>query len=89
MRFVLIFLFILVGCNTEEKEVSKVPTGKGKIYGQLNERETPCKLKNVEKSDLLEKGWVCVYDHPKSKFDDRVSICYECTCPQIVYCDIR
>ena len=40
MRFVLIVLFILVGCNTEE-EVSKVPTGKGKIYGQLQERDTP------------------------------------------------
>ena len=49
-----------------------------------------CALRRVEKDPNSEDmGWVCVYDHPKSKVDDRVSVCYECMCPKRVYCDNR
>ena len=56
----------------------------------MNERPYLCALKKVEKDKNSEDmGWVCVYKHPKSKVDDRVSVCYECMCPKRVYCDNR
>ncbi|MBO01724.1 MAG: hypothetical protein CMG35_03690 [Candidatus Marinimicrobia bacterium] len=89
MKYVFILLILtLAGCNTETHE-SNIPTGKGKVHGELNKRETPCRLRTVEKSTDLENHWVCVYDHPKSEIDDRVTICYECKCPKKVYCDLR
>ena len=92
MRVIIFTLIIsLVGCNpvSEEPDPVKVPSGKGKIHGELNKRNTPCRLRAVEKSIDLENHWVCVYDHPKSQIDDRVTICYECKCPKKVYCDLR
>lgn len=60
-----------------------------KIY-RMNERPYMCALRRVEKDPNSDaKGWVCVYAHPKSKTDDRVSVCYECMCPKRVYCDNR
>tara|TARA_B100000085_G_scaffold251412_1_gene248415 strand:- start:356 stop:622 length:267 start_codon:yes stop_codon:yes gene_type:complete len=88
MRVTFIVLLLLVACNPTP-EVPKKWTGKGKIHGELNERLSPCRLKAVEKSTDLEDHWVCVYDHPKSEVDDRVTICYECKCPKTVYCDLR
>ena len=81
---------LLVSCNVgKDDENSNIPTGKGKIYGEMNKRETPCRLREVQKSTDLENHWVCVYDHPKSEIDDRVTICYECKCPKKVFCDLR
>ena len=60
-----------------------------KIY-RMNERPHLCSLRHIEEDPNSEdKGWVCVYKHPKSKVDDRVSVCYECMCPKRVYCDNR
>lgn len=92
MRVIILTLIIsLVGCNpvSEEPDPAKVPSGKGKVHGELNKRQTPCRLRAVEKSTDLENHWVCVYDHPKSQIDDRVTICYECKCPKKIYCDLR
>tara|TARA_Y100000589_G_C26654927_1_gene427546 strand:- start:165 stop:434 length:270 start_codon:yes stop_codon:yes gene_type:complete len=84
----LVILVTLIGCNPVT-EVPKEYSSKGKIHGELNKRLSPCRLKAVEKSTDLEDHWVCVYDHPKSEIDDRVTICYECKCPKTVYCDLR
>ena len=92
MRVIILALVLsLVGCNpvSEEPDSAQVPSGKGKIHGELNKRNTPCRLRAVEKSTDLENHWVCVYDHPKSQIDDRVTICYESKCPKKVYCDLR
>ena len=60
-----------------------------KIY-RMNERPMLCSLRKKEKDENSEDmGWVCVYKHPKSTVDDRVSVCYECMCPKRVYCDNR
>ena len=74
MKYVFILLILtLAACNTETHE-SNIPTGKGKVHGELNKRETPCRLRTVEKSTDLENHWVCVYDHPKSEIDDDFSL---------------
>ena len=62
---------------------------KGNIY-RMNDRPSLCRLRKTEEDmNSEEKGWVCVYDHPYSETDDRVSICYECRCPKKVYCTQR
>lgn len=78
--------FLTTGCK--EKEVpSKVPTGKGN--GTFNEREVMCRLRKVEPSTNLEDAYECVYDHPKSDIDDRVTVGMSDMCPNEIYCDKR
>ena len=85
----LILLAFLVGCNNEEAK-SKVPTGKGKIYGKLNERKIPCRLVKIERTDVFTRGAVqCVYDHPQSDGHDRVTVGQHYMCPKKIYCDKR
>ena len=46
----------------EEAQFQKLSTGKGKIYGKLNERK-PCRLVKIERSDVFTRGAVqCIYD---------------------------
>ena len=72
-------------CASEPTTIIK----EDKIY-RMSERPYLCALRKIEKDENSEDmGWVCVYDHPKSKVDDRVSVCYECMCPKRVYCDNR
>ena len=85
----LILLAFLVGCNNEEAK-SKVPRGKGKIYGKLNERKIPCRLVKIERTDVFTRGAVqCVYDHPQSDVHDRVTVGQHYMCPKKIYCDKR
>ena len=90
MRVIFLALLIgLVGCNDEEAK-SKVPTGKGKIYGELNERKSQCRLVKIERTDVFTRGAVeCVYDHPKSDVHDRVTVGQHYMCPKMIYCDER
>ena len=87
----LILIVILVtSCNSEtEDDPSKIPTGKGKIYGKLNERKIECKLVKVEPSNDLQGAWSCIYDHPKSDVHDVVTVGESNMCPNMVYCDLR
>ena len=87
----LILIVILVtSCNSEtEDDPSTVPTGKGKIYGKLNERKIECKLVKVEPSNDLQGAWSCIYDHPKSDVHDVVTVGESNMCPNMVYCDLR
>lgn len=87
----LILIVILVtSCNSKtEDDPSKVPTGKGKIYGKLNERKIECKLVKIEPSNDLQGAWSCVYDHPKSDVHDVVTVGESNMCPNMVYCDLR
>ena len=86
---VLVLLLCLVGCNNEEAK-SKVPTGKGKVYGKLNERKSPCRLVKIERSDIFTNGAVqCIYDHPKSEKHDSVTVGEHYMCPKMIYCDER
>ena len=85
----LVLLLCLVGCNNEEAK-SKIPTGKGKIYGKLNERKIPCRLVKIERNDVFTRNAVqCVYDHPKSDVHDRVTVGEHYMCPKMIYCDQR
>ena len=90
MRVILLILLLgLVGCQHEEAK-SKVPTGKGKIYGKLNERKTACRLVKIERSDVFTRGAVqCIYDHPKSDIHDSVTVGEHYMCPKMIYCDER
>ena len=84
----LVLLLSLVGCNNEEAK-SKVPTGKGKIHGTLNERKMQCRLVKVERSQDLQGAWSCIYDHPKSDVHDVVTVGESNMCPNMVFCDKR
>ena len=77
--FLCTFLFI---CDVETPEIED------KIY-RMNERPMLCSLRTIEKDPNSDMGWVCIYNHPKSEVDDRVSVCYECMCPKRIYCDKR
>ena len=83
----LISLSVLISCVEEnEEDHTRVPTGKGKIYGELNEREVMCGLRTIEKG---KDSYACVYDHPHSDIDDRVIVGQSWMCPQEIYCDKR
>jgi hypothetical protein len=82
--------FLTTGCKEGEvNDPTKVPTGKGKLYGTFNERETMCRLRSIEPSTNLEGAYECVYDHPKSDIDDRVTVGMSDMCPNEIYCDER
>ena len=90
MRATLIVIFLaLIGCNDESGiNSSKVPSGKGKIYGELNKRKIPCRFVKVERNEEL-KAWQCIYDHPKTYVHDVVTVGESNMCPNMVYCDKR
>ena len=83
--------FLATGCNPtpEIPDPSKVPTGKGKIYGKLNERQIQCRLVKVEPSADLQGAYSCIYDHPQSDVHDVVTVGQSNMCPNMVYCDKR
>tara|TARA_B100000965_G_scaffold263787_1_gene222696 strand:- start:3265 stop:3570 length:306 start_codon:yes stop_codon:yes gene_type:complete len=82
--------FLATGCNSEqEDDPTKVPTGKGKIYGDLNERKIECRLVKVEPSADLKDAYSCIYDHPKSDVHDVVTVGQSNMCPNMVFCDLR
>ncbi len=83
-----LILFLATSCKEEEKEVP-IPTGKGKIYGELNERKMMCRLAKVIPHPELEGGYQCVYKHPKSDIFDRVTVGEHNMCPNNIYCDKR
>lgn len=90
--YTLLLVVLVTTSSCKEEEVidpSKVPTGKGKLYGTMNEREVMCRLRKVEPSTDLEGSYVCVYDHPKSDIDDRVTVGMSDMCPNQIYCDER
>lgn len=92
MRVIFLAIFtILIGCNPtpEIPNPSKVPTGKGKIHGTLNERKMQCRLVKVERSQDLQGAWSCIYDHPKSDVHDVVTVGESNMCPNMVFCDKR
>ena len=87
-RLILILSFFLVSCNEEVQDHTSVPTGKGKIYGELNKRNIPCRLVTVERNEDM-NAWQCIYDHPKSDIHDVVTVGEHHMCPNMVYCDKR
>ena len=92
MRVILfVILLSLLGCNPtpEIPDPKKVPTGKGKIYGTLNDRKQQCQLVKVERSNDLQGAWSCIYDHPKSDVHDVVTVGESNMCPNMVFCDQR
>ena len=89
--FAIVFL-AMSGCNPtpEIPDPKKVPTGKGKIYGELNERKIECRLVKIERSDVFTRGAVqCIYDHPKSDIHDSVTVGEHYMCQKMIYCDER
>lgn len=80
-------LLLLTSCK--EDKGTPIPTGKGKIYGELNERKMLCRLVKVIPHPELEDGYQCVYKHPKSSVYDRVSVGEHNMCPNNIYCDKR
>ena len=88
--FAIVFL-AMSGCNPtpEIPDPKKVPTGKGKIYGDLNERKIECRLVKVEPSQDLQGAYSCIYDHPKSDVHDVVTVGQSNMCPNMVFCDKR
>ena len=88
--FAIVFL-AMSGCNPtpEIPDPKKVPTGKGKIYGDLNERKIECRLVKVEPSQDLQGAYSCIYDHPKSDVHDVVTVGQSNMCPNMVFCDLR
>ena len=88
--FGLVFL-AMSGCNPtpEIPDPKKVPTGKGKIYGDLNERKIECRLVKVEPSQDLQGAYSCIYDHPQSDVHDVVTVGQSNMCPNMVFCDKR
>ena len=90
MIFILI-MWLATGCNPtpEIPDPKKVPTGKGKIYGELNERKMMCRIVKVIPHPELEDGYQCVYKHPKSDVYDRVTVGEHTMCPNNIYCDKR
>ena len=91
MQILFVILFSLVGCNPtpEIPDPKKVPTGKGKIHGTLNERKMQWRLVKVERSKDLQGAWSCIYDHPKSDVHDVVTVGESNMCVNMVYCDKR
>ena len=90
--YILLLVVLVTTSSCKEEEVndpSKVPTGKGKLYGTFNERAVMCRLRKVEPSTNLEGAYECVYDHPKSDIDDRVTVGMSDMCPNEIYCDER
>jgi len=90
----LMFLTIFVlttSCNPtpEIPDKYKVPTGKGKIWGTLNEVKSECRLVKVEPSKDLKDAYSCIYDHPKSDVHDVVTVGQSNMCPNMVFCDLR
>lgn len=83
-----LIIFLATGCKEKEEEIP-VPTGKGKIYGELNERKMMCRIVKVIPHPELEDGWQCVYKHPKSDIFDRVTVGEHNMCPNNIYCDKR
>ena len=75
--------------RTSINEEVPIPTGKGKIYGELNERKMMCRLAKVIPHPELEGGYQCVYKHPKSDIFDRVTVGEHNMCPNNIYCDKR
>jgi hypothetical protein len=88
--FAIVFL-AMSGCNPtpEIPDPKKVPTGKGKIYGDLNERKIECRLVKVEPSQDLQGAYSCIYDHPQSDVHDVVTVGQSNMCPNMVFCDKR
>ncbi len=88
--FAIVFL-AMSGCNPtpEIPDPKKVPTGKGKIYGELNERKIECRLVKIEPSQDLQGAYSCIYDHPKSDVHDVVTVGQSNMCPNMVFCDKR
>ena len=62
-------------------------TPKGNIYSK-NDRPMLCGLRKVEKAEET-NDYICIYDHPHSKIDDRVTIGYSNQCPKRIYRDKR
>jgi len=60
---------------------------KGNIYSK-NDRPMLCGLRKIEKAEDT-NDYICIYDHPHSKIDDRVTIGYGNQCPKRIYCDKR
>ena len=89
LYILLLVVLVTISSCKEEEDPSKVPTGKGKLYGTFNERETMCRLRSIEPSTNLEGAYECVYDHPKSDIDDRVTVGMSAMCPNEIYCDER
>ena len=89
--FIAIVFLAMSGCNPtpEIPDPKKVPTGKGKIYGDLNERKIECRLVKVEPSQDLQGAYSCIYDHPKSDVHDVVTVGQSNMCPNMVFCDKR
>ena len=86
---VLLISLSLVSCKEEPNDPTTIPTGKGKIYGELNERKMMCGLRSIEPSTNLEGAYECVYNHPHSEIDDRVTVGQSWICPNEIYCDQR
>ena len=88
--FAIVFL-AMSGCNPtpEIPDPKKVPTGKGKIYGDLNERKIECRLVKVEPSQDLQGAYSCIYDHPQSDVHDVVTVGQSNMCPNMVFRDKR
>ena len=86
--FIIIMIFA-TGCNPPPEIPNKKWTGKGKIYGELNERKMECRLVKVERSQDLQGAWSCIYDHPKSDVHDVVTVVESNMCPNMVFCDLR
>ena len=87
-RILLVLAFFLVGCNENKQDQTSVPTGKGKIHGELNKRKIPCRFVKVERNEEM-NAWQCIYDHPKSDVHDVVTVGEHNMCPNMVYCDKR
>ena len=65
--------FLATGCKEKEEEIP-VPTGKGKIYGELNERKMMCRIVKVIHIRIRRWLAMCIYKHPKSDIFDRVTV---------------
>ena len=87
LAVLLISLSILVSCKEEPNDPTTIPTGKGKIYGDFNERKSLCGLRKIVPSTNLEGAYECVYNHPHSDIDDRVTVEMSNMCPKRIYCD--
>ena len=90
MRVILfVILLSLISCNPtpEVPDPSKVPTGKGKIHGTLNERKMQCRLVKVERSQDLQGAYSCIYDHPKSDVHVGVTVGQCILCTNFFCCD--
>ncbi len=90
LMFLTIFI-LATSCNPtpEIPDKYKVPTGKGKIWGTLNEVKSECRLVKVEPSADLKDAYSCIYDHPKSDVHDVVTVGQSNMCPNMVFCDLR